>query len=121
MKRQKSTRKKRGRVRLTHVEVRRGSALRLRVAITEETYADVHEEFTALINRSALPALAATSENEIPDEFTFDRTHPEHDEHFHTEQRAYLVELFSVLCDTGLEDVINIAQHERGRRAEGTN
>lgn len=123
------------RARLVHIEIRRGESLCLRVAIANEVMAEVGEELGALIKRispSTAPAPAATvaaTAEPIPDAvligpdpgFTVTRAHYEHDATYHAELHEHLVDLFSSLCDSSLEDALDVARQERDRRAEGAN
>lgn len=114
------------RVRLTHFEIRRGEALRLRIAVADDALAEVGDELGALIKRIA-PSTQTTIA-EPPDRlatreenFVISRQHIEHDAAYHAELRRHLVELFSSFCDTALEDALDVARRERDRRAEGGN
>jgi len=112
------------RVRLTHFEVRRGEALRLRIAVADDAIADVGDELGALIRRIAPGASGAINDHTshaIEQHFEFSQTHGEHDAAYHDELRERLVDLFSALCDTGLEQALDVARQERARRAEGSN
>lgn len=117
----KSKKARAPRVRLTHFEVRRGEALRLKIAVADDALAEIGDELGALIKRIA-PAtqtsvIAAVGE---PD-FVVSRAHVEHDAAYHAQLREHLVELFTSLCDTALEDALDVARKERERRAEGGN
>lgn len=121
------------RVRLTHFEIRRGEALRLRIAVADDALGDVGDELGALIRRiapSTRPAVvepAAVPEPEADllaahrEDFVVSRAHVEHDASYHAQLREHLVELFGSLCDTGLEAALQAARSERDRRAEGGN
>ena len=119
------------RVRLTHFEIRRGATLCLRIAVADDVLAEVGDELGALIKRIApstrttivrpVPEPDATPDLHPPLDFVISRAHPEHDASYHADLREHLVELFSTLCDTALEDALDIARNERDRRAEGSN
>lgn len=109
------------RVRLTHFEVRRGEILRLRIAVADDALAEVGDELGALIKRIA-PSTQTTIIEPVPaPDFIVSRTHVEHDAAYHDELRDHLAELFTSLCDTGLEHALDVARNERARRAEGGN
>lgn len=112
------------RVRLTHLEVRRGETLRLRIAIAADAIAELGDELGALIKKlapstqtSVVPAAPA------PSDLVISRAHSDDGDntHYHANVREHLVELFSSLCDTSLADALEIAREERARRAEGSN
>jgi len=106
------------RVHLTHFEVRRGETLRLRIAVADDALAEVGDELGALIKRIA-PSTQTTIVTEP--EFLVSRVHVEHDADYHAQLRDNLVALFTSLCDTALEDALDVARNERARRAEGGN
>lgn len=109
------------RVRLTHLEVRRGNALRLRIAIDDEAIAEVGDELGALIKKIAPSTQTAIVDAPEPD-FVVSRTHEEEDDtNYHANLREHLVALFGSLCDTSLADALEIAREESARRAEGGN
>jgi len=109
------------RVRLTHFEVRRGETLRLRLAVADDALAEVGDELGALIKRIA-PSTQTSSVESIPEpDFVVSRAHVEHDTAYHAQLREHLVELFRSLCDTALNDALDVARNERDRRAEGGN
>jgi hypothetical protein len=113
------------RVRLTHFEIRRGETLRLRIAVADDTLAEVGDELGALIKRIA-PSTRTTiiEPDSVPEpepDFIVSRAHVEHDAAYHAQLRDHLVELFTSLCDTGLEAALDVARNERDRRAEGGN
>ena len=109
------------RVRLTHFEVRRGETLRLRIAVADDALAEVGDELGALIKRIA-PSTRTTIVASVPEpDFVVSRAHVEHDAAYHVQLRENLVELFVSLCDTALEDALDVARQERDRRAEGAN
>jgi hypothetical protein len=110
------------RVRLTHFEIRRGEALRLRLAVADDALAEVGDELGALIKRIAPSTQIAVIEPvPHPAEVIISRDHVEHDAVYHAELRDHLVALLGSLCDTALEDALHIARQERERRAEGGN
>lgn len=116
------------RVRLTHFEVRRGEALRLRLAVADDVLADVGDELGALIKRIApstqAASVAAVEAASVPVEVTdvvVSREHVEHDSAYHEGLREHLTALFGSLCDTALQDALDIAREERDRRSEGGN
>ncbi len=120
-----SPRKKRPpRVRLTHLEVRRGEALRLRIAIADDAIAELGDELGALIKK-----LAPSTQTSVvpaapqPNDLVISRSHDDDADntHYHANVREHLVELISSLCDTSLADALEIAREERARRAEGSN
>jgi hypothetical protein len=117
---------------LTHIEVRRGSVLRLRIAIADDAIGEAGDELGALLRKLApstvtrvVPAAAVTpapSESiEVVEDFVVGTTHDDNDETYHEGLRQSLSELFSSLCDAGLDDALAIARQERARRAEGGN
>ena len=113
------------RIGFTHFEIRRGEALRLRIAVADDAFAEVGNELGALIKRMA-PSTQTTildpvREAEPESEFIVTQAHNEHDAGYHAQLRERLIELFSTFCDTSLEDALNIARNECARRAEGTN
>lgn len=108
------------RVRLTHLEVRRGGALRLRVAIADDVLAEFGDELGALIHKIA-PATQGPHTHEPEPDVVVSREHPDDDVAYHADVRTRLTELISSLCDTSLADVLEIAREERARRAEGAN
>lgn len=125
------------RVRLTHFEIRRGEALRLRIALADDALAEVGDELGSLIRRIA-PSTQTTVVESVPgpnlhatrgeylhttrgEDFVVSRQHAEHDAAYHAELREHLVDLFSSFCDTALEAALDVARKERDRRAEGGN
>lgn len=129
-----SRKKARGpRVQLTHVEVRRGATLRLRIAVADDALAEAGDELGALIRKIApstrtaivvpppegidAPEVLAATEPE----FVISRKHEGNDVPYHEKLRMHLTELISSLCDTALSDALEIARDERDRRAEGGN
>jgi xanthine/CO dehydrogenase XdhC/CoxF family maturation factor len=122
-----SARKKKrvGRPRLTHFEVRRGAHLRLRVAIADDAIAEVGDELGALFRKIA-PSVAA---QDVPREVVSPSAqvvvaahhHTNDDEAYHAGLRDHFTEFFSTLCDASLADALEIAREERARRAEGQN
>jgi hypothetical protein len=118
----------RKRARLTHLEVRRGEALRLRIAIADDALAEVGDELGALLKKispsSRAPTIVtpATTGLVVSREHTGDdATHTSGDVTFHADVREHLVELFSSLCDDSLADALEIARAESARRANGGN
>lgn len=124
------------RPRLTHFEVRRGSVLRLRLAVADDALAEAGDELGALIKKIAPststrvvappPALPAPAPGAITvastaEEFDVSPEHRNDDVDFHARLRERLAEMFGSLCDTGLDDVLEIAREERARRADGGN
>ena len=109
------------RVRLTHFEVRRGETLRLRIAVADDALAEVGDELGALIKRIAPSTRTTIVEPISESDFVVSQAHNEHDAVYHAQLRERLAELFSSLCDTGLQDALDIAREERDRRAEGGN
>lgn len=126
------------RVRLTHIEIRRGTALRIRLAIADDVLGEAGDELGALIRRispgtvtSTIPpqappqaqkqgAIVVTSPQPTSD-FVVSPTHEGDDDAYHAGLRERLAELFGALCDASLEDALNIARREQARRAEGGN
>ena len=109
------------RVRLTHFEVRRGETLRLRIAVADDALAKVGDELGALIKRIA-PSTQTMIVEPVPEpDFIVSRAHVEHDADYHAGLREHLLALFTSLCDTALEDALDVARNERDRRAEGGN
>lgn len=123
------TRKKpRGpRVRMTHFEIRRGESLVLRIAVADDALAEVGDELGALVKRIAPSTQTAiveptTEVAAVPEpDFVFTRQHVEHDAAYHAELHGHLVDLFSSLCDSALDDALDVARQERDRRADGAN
>jgi len=109
------------RVRLTHFEVRRGEVLRLRIAVADDALAEAGDELGALIKRIAPSTRTTVVQPVAEPEFVVSRAHAEHDAAYHASLRDHLAELFSSLCDTALEDALDVARNERERRAEGGN
>jgi hypothetical protein len=109
------------RVRLTHFEIRHNKTLRLRIAVADDALAEVGDELGALIKRIA-PSTQTTIVEPVPEpDFVVSRAHVEHDASYHDQLREHLVVLFSSLCDTALEDALDVARNELDRRAEGGN
>ena len=107
---------------LTHVEVRRGTALRLRVSISDEALDDSAFELGMLVGKvaptamssAAIEVVAAAQQPEI-------LPHAHDDDEFHAGMRTRLAELFGSLCDTALDDALVLGRAEQARRAEGGN
>lgn len=115
----KTQKKARGsRSRLTHFEVRRSGALRLRLAIADDALPCVGDELGALLKKIA-PGAVATRAVNAPSRPVI--VIPSEVEVYHAELRARLTELFSSLCETSLSDALEIARREHARRAEGMN
>jgi hypothetical protein len=123
---------------LTHLEVRRGDTLRLRIAVADDALAEVGDELGALIKKvapstqtsvvTAEPTAFVMSRHQadtdaVPDLGTFvvARQHEGDGNAYHANLREHFSEMFSALCDTSLADVLEIAREERARRAEGGN
>ena len=122
------------RVRLTHFEVRRGDAVRLRIAVADDALAEVGDELGALIRRVApstrvtvvQPMIEPSGESAdepavLGPELVLSREHVEHDAAYHEQLRDHLEALFGSLCDAALDDALDVARKERDRRAEGGN
>lgn len=113
------------RVRLTHLEVRRGSHLRLRIAVADDALAELGDELGALIKKIAPSTRTVIVEPPVPvpgpNDFLVSPTHADDDESYHETLRGHLTELFSSFCDRSLADALEIAREERARRAEGGN
>lgn len=107
------------RVRLTHLEVKRGDTLRLRVAVADEAFAEIGDELGALLKKLA----PSTQTSVVPSEpeFVISQHHAENDDDYHGAVRDHLTGLIGMLCDESLEDALRIAREERARRAEGGN
>ena len=114
-------------MRLTRLEVRRGKALRLRIAIADDAIAELGDELGALIKKIApsAPGIVASPQIEEAspqvEDLVVSRVHADDDIHYHANVREHLVGLFSSLCDTSLADALEIAREERARRSEGGN
>jgi hypothetical protein len=126
-----STRKKKSRTRLTHFEVRRGNALRLRLAVADDAIADVGDELGALLkkiapgavstsvvqaNTVAIPVPFSEDGDDDDDDFIVSAEHPSDDVDYHAGIRERLAELFGSLCDTALADALEIARAEHAER-----
>jgi hypothetical protein len=113
------------RVRLTHLEIRRGKNLRIRIAVADDALAEVGDELGALVKKIApstrTTTIAATPSEPDPDDFVVSRMHADDDDAYHATLREHLAELISSLCDTALADTLKIAREESARRAEGGN
>jgi hypothetical protein len=124
------------RVQLTHVEVRRGTALRLRIAIADDALAEAGDELGTLIKKIApstrtaiiVPPPEVVEAPVSPEviagpepEFIVSRRHEGDDTAYHENLRTHLTELITSLCDASLDDALTIAREERFRRAEGGN
>jgi hypothetical protein len=121
------------RARLTHLEVRRGDTLRLRISIADDALAEIGDELGALIKRiapgtqtSIVPAIdheapMAEAEPVTVQDFIVSQQHANDDETYHASLREYFAGLIGSLCDTSLADALEIARAERERRSEGGN
>jgi len=109
------------RVRLTHFEIRRGETLRLRIAVADDALAEVGDELGALIKRIAPSTRTAIIAPVTEPAIIVSREHAEHDATYHENLREHLVALFDSLCDTALEDALDVARQESARRSEGRN
>jgi len=110
--------------------VRRGSRLRLRVAIADDAFAEVGDELGALLRRIA-PTAVSTSVIEVPSngieviepgmpaEIVIAKEHMTDDETYHVGLRQQLAVLFSSLCDASLADAAQVLREEHARRTEG--
>lgn len=98
--------------------------------VADDTLAEVGDELGALVKRIA-PSTRAEVVTQVvdpmpapapePPAFVFGQRHTEHDAAYHAEQRGHLADLFSSLCDSALEDALDLARQERDRRADGSN
>jgi hypothetical protein len=109
------------RVRLTHLEVRRGRNLRLKITVSDDVLAEFGNELGALINKISPGTQEQTSGGPGPSEVVISREHSDNDGDYHASVREHLVDLFGSLCDTSLADALEIAREERARRTEGGN
>jgi hypothetical protein len=116
------------RVHLTHLEVRHGDTLRLRIAVADDAMAEVGDELGALIKKiapgtrtSVVEAPQPVLQAEPQPDFIIARQHTGDDATYHAHLREHLTGLFSSLCDAALADALEIAREERDRRAEGGN
>lgn len=109
------------RVRLTHLEVRRGEALRLRIAIADDAMAEAGDELGALIKRISPSTRTGVVAERPPPDFVISPQYTDHDDAYHATCREHLAGFFSALCDTSLADALEIARVEYARRAEGGN
>jgi hypothetical protein len=117
---------------LTHIEVRRGDVLRVRIAISDDALTEGGNELGALIRKiapSTKPAVVAEpvvvadvqgADEDVAD-FLISRQHTDDDGAYHAGVREHLAGLFSSLCDTSLADALALAREESARRAEGGN
>jgi len=125
----KKPRKPRGsRPCLTHIEVRRGSVLRLRIAIADEAIGEVGDELGALLRKvtpgaqrepsaTALGSIAVAT-SDAPSDFVISPVHEGDDDAYHAALRERLAELLCSLCDASLSDALEIAHEERSRRVD---
>ena len=116
------------RVRLTHLEVRRGATLCLRIAVADDTLAEVGDELGALIKKiapSTQPAdgsvVGSVVDAAESEDFLISRQHTGDDAVYHAGVRENLTALFGSLCDESLTDALEIMRAERDRRSEGGN
>ena len=112
------------RVRLTHLEIRRGEALRLRIAIADDAMAEAGDELGALIKKispSTKTSIVTEPAPEAAPDFVVSRSHADNPDAYHATLRTHLADLFSSLCDTSLADALEIAREESARRADGMN
>lgn len=109
--------------------MRRGSTLRLRVAIADDALGEAGDELGALLRKIApstvtkivTPAGVPAEAIEVSEEFLVGPTHADDDEAYHTGLRQRLAELINSLCDVSLADALDIARQESARRSEGVN
>lgn len=118
------------RVRLTHLEIRRGDKLCMRIAVASDTVAEVGDELGALIKKitpgtrtAVVPATVEAADPTAigPEDFLVTPQHEGNVEAYHANLREHLAGLVSQLCDEGLADALEIVREERARRAEGSN
>jgi hypothetical protein len=112
------------RVHLTHLEIRRGETLRLRIAIADDAIAEAGDELGALIKKispSTKTSVIAEPEPTPDPDFVVSRSHMDNADAYHATLRTHLADLFSSLCDTSLADALEIAREESARRADGMN
>lgn len=106
---------------LTHFEVRRGGALRLRLSVADDALAGIGDELGALFRKIAPGAVSTSTlvaSPGAPSELVVSPTHGNDDDEYHADVRERLAELISSLCDASLSDALEIARTERARRAE---
>lgn len=106
---------------LTHLEVRRGKNLRIRIAVADDALAEVGDELGALVKKIAPGTRTAVVAGPEPDDFVVSQLHADDDDAYHATLREHLAELISSLCDTALADTLKIAREESARRADGGN
>lgn len=110
------------RVRLTHLEVKRGDALCLRIAVADGALAEIGDELGALVRKLAPNVATANVETtSTGNEFVISQQHMENDDNYHGAVRTHLTALIGALCDESLEDALRITREERARRSEGGN
>jgi hypothetical protein len=112
------------RVRLTHLEIRRGETLRLRIAIADDAMAEAGDELGALIKKispSTKTSIVTEPDPVPPPDFVVSRSHMDNADAYHATLRTHLADLFSSLCDTSLADALEIAREESARRSDGMN
>lgn len=111
------------RVRLTHLEIRRGETLRLRIAIADDAMAEAGDELGALIKRISPGTRTTVIPEPVPpppDFIILPQSVP-HDAAYHAALRDHLAGFFGELCDTSLADALEIAREESARRSDGMN
>jgi hypothetical protein len=122
----------RSRVPLTHLEVKRGDTLRMRISVADDAMAEVGDELGALLRKIApgtkTSIIEAPIQPEVVTEATsltmdieISRHHNDDDDVYHATVHAQLVDFFGALCDQSLSDALEIVREERARRAEGRN
>ena len=114
---------RRARARLTHFEIRRDGRLRLRLAIADDAIAGAGRELGALIQKMA-PGTASHVTVPGPLPVVFEDAPPQHaadDAEYHADLHEQLIELFGSLCDSALDDALEIARREQAQRLVGSN
>lgn len=121
-------RARRRRTRFTHLEIRRGSATCLRIAVAEDVMPEIGEELGWLVRKLAPIPPNDPVVNEAEPEFeepellvTREHLHARDADAYHADLRTHLSALFESLCDSSLADALEIARVESARRAEGGN
>lgn len=110
------------RVRLTHFEIHRGEALRIRIAVADDALAEIGDELGALIKKIAPSTRTSiVTEPEPEPELVVSQAHDPNDVRYHESLRDHLVVLIGSLCDASLADALEIARQEQDRRTEGSN
>jgi hypothetical protein len=108
------------RSRLTHLEVRRGKILLLRIAVAHNMINRVGDELGALLTKITPGTRLPTSDPDSAD-LIISPQHADHDEPYHAAVREHFTVLFSSLCDDSLADALALARKESSRRTEGSN